>query len=68
MGRAKGRRPQKPKVADMPFDWTDSLINEVMESTNSTSACATVDAGLATVDVISEMKVSQHRGGQVVTW
>ena len=38
MGRAKGRRPQKPKVAEMPFDWTDSLINEVMESTNSTSA------------------------------
>ena len=38
MGRAKGAKPRKPKVAEMPFDWTDSLINEVMESTNSTSA------------------------------
>ena len=38
MGRAKKGAVRKPKVADMPFDWTDSLINEVMESTNSTSA------------------------------
>ncbi len=35
MGRARAR---KPKVAEMPFDWTDALINEVQESTNSASA------------------------------
>ena len=38
MGRARGARPKKPMKADMPFDWTDQLINEVQESTNSTSA------------------------------
>ena len=38
MGRARGAKPRKPKVADMPFDWTDALINEVQESTNSAGA------------------------------
>ena len=38
MGRARGAKPRKPKVADMPFAWTDQLINEVQESTNSASA------------------------------
>ena len=38
MGRARGAKPRKPKVADMPFAWTDALINEVQESTNSTGA------------------------------
>ena len=38
MGRAKGMKARKPKVAEMPFAWTDALINEVQESTNSASA------------------------------
>jgi hypothetical protein len=38
MGRARGARPKKPMKAEMPFDWTDALINEVQESTNSTGA------------------------------